>query len=733
MISWDPIIALPEAMALAVAFIVAAMWLAWRGVAAARRPVRTPLLGLRAAGLAIVVVIWLNPGRWLEESENTKRDWLVLLDRSASMQAEHAEKISRWQAGAAVANRLRKASGARGEVRVRTFSSQLEQAASGLAPVVPDGSATDLARALASALDDRATPLAGAIVLSDGRLTARGKIEELALRARGRGLVIHAVPLGGTWGSRDLELTAMPRQVTAFRGQPVKLNAILQNRGLGPIKPAVQLIGADGREIARQEVALAEGARQAVVFNVPEVPENGADFILRTAPWPGEHLPANNMATVRVSVLGAKTRVLLLEGSPYWDSKFLAQLLRQQSAVEILTVHRLNEERYFRVEMAGAEPLQSPESVFPSTAAELARYDLIVFGKGADGFLNPARLAALAGFVRDGGGAVLFARGKPYAGRFAPLEPLEPVEWGESLGGGFRFAPLSDASANLFGAALPAPDDRIWTTLPPLEDVHGVARLKPFARVLAEGAAEGRETRLPLLIVRRFGRGTVATLNADGLWRWDFRPEIREQGGLYQQFWVQLMQWCATFSEFRPGEDYAIHLREAIAEPGQSVRAVIGYRGPPAPEPQPALSITRSGGLSSVAAAVPVPGAEGGREWAAIVTPEQPGRYKIRVTDPARAGREEGEATLTVLAPAGELDDLRPDPETLATLIRESGGRLFSPEEVDQLTNALWTNDDPASRRKARWEALWPKWWVALLAGMFFGGEWWLRRREGLL
>ena len=70
---------------------------------------------------------------------------------------------------------------------------------------------------------------------------------------------------------------------------------------------------------------------------------------------------------------------------------------------------------------------------------------------------------------------------------------------------------------------------------------------------------------------RRFGRGTVATVNADGLWRWDFRPEVREQGAVYQQFWVQLMSWCATWSEFRPGEDYAVRLRGGVGEPGRNV------------------------------------------------------------------------------------------------------------------------------------------------------------------
>jgi len=732
-ITWNPALRLPEAVTLALAFLVVGVWLALRGASEARGGVRGVLVTCRSLGLLLLALLWLNPGRWLDESRNTKRDWVVLLDRSASMRAEHSGKAARWQLGMKAAEQLRKASGDQGAVRVRTFSAQLEDETPDSAQLAPDGPATDLGRAINAALDQRATPLAGLIVLSDGRATTRAKLDEIALRARGRGIPIHAVPLAGGWGARDLSLTALPRQVTAFKGQPVKFSAILENRGLGAIKPSVALIGPDGKEIARKDATLADGQRAAVAFEIPSVPDAGGDYTLRTDPWTGEHLPANNTDTVRVNVLASKTRVLLLEGAPYWDSKFLAQLLRQQGAVDILTIHRLNEERYFRVESTGAEPLQSPDTVFPKTAEELARYDLIVFGKGADGFLDAARTVALQGFVRDQGGAVLFARGKPYSGRFAPLESLEPVEWGEAFSSPAKFTPLADAGAGLFGGALPAADDRVWGTLPPLEDVNAVARLRPFARVLAEGTVEGRQARVPLLVVRRYGRGMVAAVNADGLWRWDFRPEVREQGAVYQQFWVQLMQWCATYSEFRPGQDYAVRLRDTAAEPGQAVRAVVAWRGPVSPEPRPVLKITRNGQPYGDAAATALPAAEGGREWAAVVTPIEPGRYEIRVADLSRPEKLEGGATLTVIAPPSEADDLRPDPGSLATLARESGGQVWALEDLEKLSAQLWQRDVSLVRGKPRWEALWPKWWVAVLITLAFGAEWWIRRREGLL
>ncbi len=733
--TWNPAIGLPEAIALATIFIIAALWLAWHGAREASASVRRQLFPLRSCGVLALAVLWLNPGRWLDESASARRDWLVLLDRSASMKSGHDENATRWETATRLAERLRTASGARGDVKVHPFSAQLEDDAPATAALQPDGAGTDLARALTGALDQRALPLAGLIVISDGRQTSRAKLDDLALRARGRGVPIHAIPLGGAWGSRDLVLTALPRRVMAFRGQPVKISAQLENRGLGAIRPTVILAGADGKEIARQDAQLEDGARASVVFDLADVPENGGDYTLRTAPWPGEQVPANNADTVHVKVLTTKTRVLLLEGAPYWDSKFLAQLLRQQSAIEILTVHRLNEERYFRVEAGSgksAEPLASPDSVFPDSAEGLARYDLIVFGKGADGFLTPARIAALTGFVRDQGGAVMFARGKPYAGKFAPLEALEPVEWGAEMSGGFHLVPLADQGAGLFGAALPGAEDRVWATLPLLEDAHQVARLKPFARVLAEGQPEEKKTRVPLLIARRFGRGMVATVNADGLWRWDFRPEVREQGAVYQQFWVQLMQWCATFSEFLPGQDFAVRFTEPTAEAGQPVRAIVAYRG--AGKPEPVLKIMRDGQPFGEAAATALPGGgDIGREWAAVVTTDQPGRYQVRVADRAQPDTLEGEATLTVAAPPAEADDLRPDGESLATLARGSGGEIFTPADVDKLAASLWKTDTTAARAKPRWEPLWPRWWIAALIASVFGAEWWLRRREGLL
>ena len=108
---------------------------------------------------------------------------------------------------------------------------------------------------------------------------------------------------------------------------------------------------------------------------------------------------------------------------------------------------------------------------------------------------------------------------------------------------------------------------------------------------------------------------------------------------------------------------------EPVCEVGQPVHAIIAYRG--AGKPEPVLKITHNDAPSREAAATVLPGdGTAGREWAAVVTPDRPGRWKVRVAD---RNNLEGEAMLTVAAPPTEANDPRPNSESLQTLARGSG------------------------------------------------------------
>jgi hypothetical protein len=544
------------------------------------------------------------------------------------------------------------------------------------------------------------------------------------------------LPIGGEVRPVDLSVTPLRRQFVAFAGQEASLSATLRSQGLGPIRPEVVLTDMQGKEWGKQQVEIpAEGEAEAR-FRFP-APEPGVHlFQLSTPEWPGERILANNNATVTVTVLDGKTKIFMAEGAPYWDSKFLAQLIRGQKNMEIASVYRLAEDRFFRVETGDERPTQEEENIFPSTAEELAEYDLIVLGKGVEYFLDEKRLALLSEFVRDRGGSIIFTRGKPYRASFEGIEFLEPVTWGEKIGEPLQLRPTrTGEAAGLFGDLLPGVDDPVWDTLPQLSDSHQCLEIKPFTEILLEGkwTLDGREQALPLLMSRRFGRGMTLTLNADGLWQWDFFPSEQGVEGQYEEFWSQLIQWAITFSEFLPGQDLSLHLDQSIVRPGELVRARIGYRGEVDPDnpPQPGLALYRGTELlREIPASKPSAAAV---RWEAAITLTEPGAYRVEAID------QNGERTagpslpLTVLPPPSETEQLSADPDFLAEFAEIAGGRIITPEDFPEIVSELSTPKASVDREKAVWEPLWDRWfWFSIV--LFIGGlEWFTRRRSGLL
>ena len=141
---------------------------------------------------------------------------------------------------------------------------------------------------------------------------------------------------------------------------------------------------------------------------------------------PGDSEPGNNALDLRLRALTQKRRILLLDGRPRWEVRYLRNLFERDEQWEVNTViagSTPNEPGFVR----GTEPGQ-----FPSDIAQLSGYDLIVFGETPAANWKPGELQAMRDFVEKRGGALVFidgARGwlREYAQ--TPLAPLFPVEW----------------------------------------------------------------------------------------------------------------------------------------------------------------------------------------------------------------------------------------------------------------------------------------------------------------
>ena len=737
----NPPFPLPVLVPLAALVVAIAAAGAWRGSAGLPVARRLLLAGLRLFAVVAALVLLFNPGKWIRPVETKSRPWVLLKDVSSSM----AQVLPDGRARADLAGDLAGSASVRADkagipLRVRSFAETLRSGDSNKA----EGSGSNILSAVSQVLQDAGSTgesLSGIIVVSDGRQTrnfSQTELDALALRARGNQVPVHTVAIGADSPSPDLELIQPRASLTAIAGQPLRVPFALKSTGLSPLRPTVALRDESGAVVASLALDVPSGQTVPGSFSV-KAPAASCQWTMETGTVEGETRPANNKSALNVRVLQSRTRVFLVEGAPYWDSKFLAQLLRQQPYMEVRSIHRLSDERYFRIDSGSSDNRDEAAATFPDSLEELARYDLIVFGKNVDPFLSDKRLELLRAYVRDHGGALLFSRGKPTTGGMAALEPLEPVVWAAASASDFRFTPNRDGeAAGLFGQALPSPDASIWKSLPPLKDGRQITMVKPFTRVLADGlpemgaAAGAVSGKFPALLVRRYGQGVTGLVNGDGLWKWDFFPEARELGNCYEDFWTQLIQWMASYSEFLPGQDFSLRLPSSKGEDGATFAAAVSYRGS-VPVPQPVLVVSSPDGISNEIRPAAVPDPSGRPLWRASFTPDKAGWWKLRIKDPRDGSPETPEALFHVPPPPLESDDLSPDPGFLTALGDATGGQAMLPEDFTKWLDSGFVKEAPVSRESgAVWQASWHSAFAALAISALFGSEWFLRRRQGL-
>ncbi|MEM9080221.1 MAG: vWA domain-containing protein [Verrucomicrobiota bacterium] len=675
-----------------------------------------------------MALLLLNPGRWEKEVEGVGEFWAILFDGSDSMAEEN-----RREDAAQVLREVEK--GCENGLRYWSYRGSAEELSEGWEGLEPGGEGSDFIGAVEQVLENsaaRGQPLGGLLVVGDGRQTVSDEGREAVVaRAKNLGIPVHVVAVGGEVERAEVKVRSKRPSVLAFASQKLKVSSIVNFDHLPPARVRVVLETSEGVELAGLELELEGDGEEEVVFEV-EAPEESTVWRWRVVAG-GVLAREPDADLFEVRVLEGRTRVFLAEGAPYWDSKFLAQHLRLQEGIELNSVHRLSAERWFRIdtgeedeEFSGAEG----EPVFPD--GNLGRYDLVVFGKNVASFLTKARVEELNLYVREQGGAVLFSRGRAFGGRESPLESLEPVVWDAGGVEELKFRPTAEGEAvGLFGVGLPGRESGLWDQLPPLKDGNAVAEVKSFTRVLAEGEASGLSGgRVPLLLVRRYGQGVCGLVNGDGLWRWDFYPEAKEDGNLYAEFWTQLVQWMASWSEFLPGQDFSLRTSARRVQAGEEVAGWISWRGEGG-MPEPRLVARAPDGREVFVTPARLEGAGERPRWRATVKLGEPGWWELEVV-----GVEGDLPTSGVLVERlpREEDELSADPYALERFAEATGGRRWGFEEGVELREMIFAQREEKSLEAGVfWKSLFREWWVACLLVVLLGGEWWLRRRSGLI
>ena len=728
----QPIIPLPLLVPL---LLVLPVLIGWLCVMAGRRLSRKwqcCCVVLSVLATLCGALLLLNPGYVEQRPSAHAPVWLVGVDTSASMAApveDDAQSPTRAQCAAKAVERLASVQGRDVSWLALAETARMCESAEALVAEPAQGTASHVMASFAAqaeAVRRRGRTLAGMVLITDGRETNSKAWQTLVSRAGAAGCPVHVLPLGSTWQAPDLSVSTVHPFVHAYPGVETRLTASVTNTRMGERQLRVELVDGSGNILGQQAVEVNAGDSKDVSF-----PLQGAEgeYTVRVAPQPGEARDDNNSTRITVRAVNARIRVFMAEGSPYWDSKFLAQYLREQEAFEVRSVHRLSEKRFYHINSGDDDSAPSETADMPTTLEGFAGYDVIVLGKGMEHFFTPDSLASLQQYVREQGGILVHARGRCYSGRAEGFAELEPFIWSSDAAAEHRLQPSRvGAEQGLFGLLVPAPDATVWKTLPTLEDVCPVAEIRPQTQVLAH--AEGAE-RVPVLGIMRYGLGAVASINGEGLWKWDFYPEAKEHGNMYREFWRRFIPWVQTAAEFMPGFDLSLHAERSAVQEGEPAACRLCWRGIGRPEnPMVQVVALKDGSVVSEHRAILRSGGALPR-WECALGQLPAGEYLLR-------GVVQGcstlvpECRLSVRPLPKEADNLNADTELPVRVAEATGGLVLGREITDAQLEQIFAMPAGVSATEDVYCPLWIRWQVLAFMVLCLGMMWFIRRRKGL-
>ncbi|CAN5667629.1 membrane protein [soil metagenome] len=511
-VAFDPLLPLVLIGALAALSLVVVGLALWRGLGG---------WWLRLLAAAVVLAALINPSWRQEDRAGLSNIALVLVNETASSRID-GRGAQTAEALAAIEARLERLGETEGiERRVIRVPDRGDEGTRMLSA---------LAEAAAELSPDR---IAGAILITDGQVHDAEALESFPAP-------VHVL-LTGSEDEWDRRVVVETAPAFAIVGEPVEITLRVEDAGTRP----------DG-EAGLAELAISQGGGEAEAFTVPvgrpvtlplTLATGGENVIeIATPVIEGELTGRNNAAIVTINGVRDRLRVLLVSGEPYAGERTWRNILKSDSAVDLVhfTILRPPDKQDF-VPVFELSLIAFPtQELFMEKVDE---FDLIIFDRyKRRGILPNLYFENIARYVREGG-ALLIAGGEDFAGADSifrsPLRdvlPVEPtarvIEQGyhpvvSELGLRHPVTEGLDAHAPRPAGEDGTPGWGRWFRMAEVETVSG--------QTVMEGPDDA-----PLLVLDRVGEGRIALLASDQAWLWS---RGYEGGGPQLELLRRLAHW----------------------------------------------------------------------------------------------------------------------------------------------------------------------------------------------
>jgi uncharacterized membrane protein len=567
------------------------------------------------------------------------------------------------------------------------------------------------------------------VVVSDGADNAQRDLSEALLPLRAEGVPVFGIGVGRESMQRDVQLSRIVLPESVLRGSTVLASIELRYSGFAGERVRVEVEDA-GRLLARQDVELPRGS-DFINVKVPfTAQENGARQLrVRVAPARGEKLVQNNERSALLDVRGGREKILLVEGEPRFEVKFLRRALEDEKNLQLVVLQRTAKDKFLRLDVDSATELAGG---FPKSRAELFGYRALILGSIEASFFTHDQLQMMAEFVsRRGGGLLMLGGANSFAeGGWAgtPVAEALPVQL-ERGGGARKFIqihltptragvvhPLTRLAANEQAST------QRWQTLPDLSTANVVGPLKSGATALIS-AADGST----VLAEQRYGRGLALAFTPQDSWLWQMHQNIAVDDQTHETFWRQLLRYLVqdATSPVAVAAPRTVQVQQPV-----TVAALIGDTAfAPVNDAQVVTHVRAPSGKEYE---VPISWSGRDGEFTGSAILREPGLHEVSVE--ARRGEQViGSATSYVNASAADIEFFDPQARisSLRRIADETGGRLYDEQSIASLPDdiGLLGRGETVREQKDLWDM--PAIFIALLTLVCV--EWWYRRRKGLV
>ncbi|HEY1067101.1 MAG TPA: hypothetical protein VGE52_13350 [Pirellulales bacterium] len=780
----------PWALAIGLPLLVlAAIWIDRRQQASlpgASRRWRLTLTAARTTVLAILLFVLAGPTLTLDETLVRKPILAVLVDRSQSMELPANYESESNLAQLAAAYKLKGAHGdflspetretlrdtpriqflyrlllgpgeefweslgEKYEVRFYDFadgaerlegdfsatdeeaSSTLSAPTSGAKPLAEKATRIDAAVALA--IDEAAgRSMAGIVLLSDGQDAGAGEPSPAAAIALTPPAPIFAVPIGSTLRFRDVSIVSLFAPTTVSRGDQITVSVVLESQGFAGRTVPVELWD-DATRLDVDEVILRDGEQQPCELHFTPSTSGLKRLTVRTPSQPEEpkFLQANNTEVGAVRVVDDKLRVLLIDGQPRWDYRFLKNAMSRDHGLTGLKGPQ--PDRVLEAEVLQL-PSEQRKTALPRDTKTLSQYHTIILGDATRELLDETFCESLKTAVLQHGVGLIIASGPRAMPHTLPpgLSEVLPVKVAAPLPGAtaglaaptfapFRWSitPAGSLVEPLRLSLDPEQNRAVWNDLPPFFWCAAVERPSPGATILAANRAlDGPYGPLPLIASQQAGRGKVLFLGTDSTWLW--RRNVGDR--YFYKFWGQALRFVARTEAHEAGRTTLAVDPATVSPERPATIELFAYdsSGAPLKAERAPIRIESPNGLDAQGATVAA--------LEALADPTTPGRFTATFT-PFAAGEHllaytpaDGRPTIeTRLWVVDRADELRRPNVNLAALerwaARSPGGGIVAPPAFNELPSRLAGESRTVSRRVEA--PLWDNWLLlALLAGVY--------------